>query len=127
MQMRIGVRGESNRVCTIDGEGGVIAKIKHDYIDVDTASFVKEIDVVFSEQGIYVHLDVPDHTEPSSSALRFRASVSWESMAEDALREAVADCRRGPNGPIDMDELTELRDEWIAKLEKFIEQLRGLP
>jgi hypothetical protein len=69
-------------------------------------------------------MDIRDFDEPAAGYLDFRVSVPWESLIEDGLIQLVDDCRSGHDGIVDVDDLTEVRDEWIAVLEKFIKRLR---
>ena len=105
----------------------MIVELTHWYDDLETSNFVKECQVEIGENGVWVSVDVRDYEQPEAEYLWFRASVAWEPLMEEALMEVVNACRAGGDGPVQIDQLTELRDEWIATLEGFIERLRALP
>jgi hypothetical protein len=102
-------------------------ELENDYVDVKSADFVKDMDVSITEGGISFGLDVRDYEEPQGEYLYFHGFIAWEPLIEESLKELVDACRLGPDGPIDMGELKEAREQFIANLEEFIDRLRKLP
>jgi len=102
-------------------------QLENDYVDVNSDDCANDCEVAISEQGVYVSLDARDYEEPYGERLRLHASVGWDELIEEALKEAVDACRDGIDGSVHMDELIELRDQWIVTLEKFVDRLRALP
>lgn len=103
------------------------AEIRHDYLDLESADFIEDLDVSISEQGIYIRLRTPDLGDSGEPYIEFVAVARWESLFEESLKDLVDDCRSGHGGVIDTGDLSELCNELIATLEKFIGELRMLP
>lgn len=99
-------------------------EFEQDYENVETSDYVKDAEIAISEQGIFVAMKIRDFDEPDAGYLDFHVSIPWQPLIEEGLIDLVDDCRGGHDRIVDIDLLTEARDEWIAVLEKFIERLR---
>ena len=100
-------------------------ELENDYIGLNSTDFVTNCEMAISENGVWVWLDIHDCEEPEED-FSCHASIGWQSLMKEALKCLVDDCTDG-YGILDLADLAEDRDEWIAQLENFIERLRMLP
>lgn len=99
----------------------MIVELKHSYLDLKTEDFVANIEIAIEDTGICVFLEVRDYEEPDGEYLDFHGFVPWDLAIKEGMIGTVDAVRFGPNGPIDIDNLAELRDKWLATIAKFNE------